>query len=381
MRDHVLNRTKLTVLAVSFFLVSNLEVPFLLGAEKSGWQAEWTKAVEAANKEGQVNIYYWGSPYVLDAGAFQKRYPQIKLIVTSGLGGQLQQRILSERRAEKFLADVYIDGASNFHPNMFRAKALDSIRSVLILPEVVDESKWWRGRHKYIDAERRYVFAFTANPNYGTIAYNTKLVDLKELNSYWDFLGPKWRGKIEARDISVGGGGSAPMRFFYYNPELGPGFIIRLFSEMDTTLFGDTRQAVDWIGSGKFAICFFCPGAETARRQGLPVDSFRKSMKEGAGLSGQVGYVSLLNRAPHPNAAKVFINWFLSREGQIVFQEEQAKAGSARDSLRIDIPKVQIPPEDRRLEGVRYIELDNPDMLDMEPVRKVFREAIAARKR
>jgi len=365
------------ILFLSFFVVLISESSLLAAGEKAGWQADWTKTVETANREGQVNIYYWGSPYVLEAGAFQQKFPRIKVVITSGLGGQLQQRILSERRAGKFLADVHIDGASNFYPNMFRAGAMDPIRSVLVLPEVADESRWWRGRHKYIDAEEKYVFAFTANPNYGTIAYHTKLVDLKELNSYWDFLRPKWKGKIEARDISVAGGGSAPMRFFYYNSELGPAFIMRLFGEMDATLFRDTRQAVDWLASGKFAICFFCPGAETARQQGLPVDSLKKPLKEGAGLSGQVGYIGLLNRPPHPNAAKVFINWFLSREGQISFQKEQAKAGSARDSLRVDIPKDYIPPEDRRPEGAKTIELDHPDMLDMEPVRNLFREAIA----
>ena len=50
------------------------------------------------------------------------------------------------------------------------------------------------------------------------------------------------------------------------------------------------------------------------------------AMKEGVGLSSRVGYVALLNRAPHPNTAKVFINWFLSREGQDAYQRVQFQA-------------------------------------------------------
>jgi hypothetical protein len=240
-----------------------LQAPALAAEDRSA-QGAWPKTVEAAGKEGQVNVYYWGPAPAIDAGIFQKQFPQIKVVVTSGSGGQLLQRILSERRAEKYLADVFIDGASNFHPHIFNAKAVDPIKSALILPEVADESKWWRGKHKYLDKEQQYVLAFAGTPNFGTISYNTKLVDLNEIKSYYDFLNPKWKGKIAARDISDAGGGSSPMRFFYYNPELGPNFIRRLFTETDVTLFRDPRQAVDWLGSGKIAICFFCTGTEVA---------------------------------------------------------------------------------------------------------------------
>ena len=349
--------------------------------ENPSWQNEWSRTVEAAKKEGRVSIYHWGPPYVLNAGVFQKRYPDIKVVVITGRGPQISQRILLERRAGRFLADIQIDGASNFHPNMFKAKALDSIKSALILPEVVDESKWWQKKHKYIDKTERFVFTFASSPNYGTIAYNTNLVDMTEFESYWDFLKPKWRGKIEARNVVAGGGGNSPMRLFYYNSQLGPKFIRRLFSEMDITFFRSLRQGFDWLGTGKFAICLFCPGVNRARNQGLPVDSFRKTMKEGVGLSGQVGYMGLLNNAPHPNAAKVFINWFLSREGQITFQKAQFKAGSARDSRRIDIPKDYIDRRDRRVKGVSYVELDNSQILDMTIVRKLFKEAVAAGKK
>jgi ABC-type Fe3+ transport system substrate-binding protein len=111
--------------------------------------------------------------------------------------------------------------------------------------------------------------------------------------------------------------------------------------------------------------------------QGLPVDELGL-MKEGAGLHTQYGTLAFMNKAPNPNAAKVFINWFLSREGQSTLQRAVAKAGEgAPDSLRIDIPKDDLKPHDRRLEGVRYLDLDSrPEWIEMKPILKAFEEAL-----
>ena len=95
---------------------------------------------------------------------------------------------------------------------------------------------------------------------------------------------------------------------------------------MEVTLFRDFRQGPDWLATGKYAICFFCD-VDILKQQGLPVDTFGpRVFKEGGGLVQQFGTVALLNRAPHPNAAKVFINWLLSRKGQIA----RAKTHRAR---------------------------------------------------
>ena len=287
MRD-ALNTAMKTLSIFVFVLFVVVETLAASAAENPTWQVEWERTLAAAKKEGRINIYHWGPTYSLDAGVFQKRYPDIKVVIVSGRGPQTQHRILAERRAKKFIADVHIDGIPNFYPAMFRTKALDPIRSALILPEVVDESKWWRGKHKYVDRERKYLITFANTPSYGTIAYNTNLVDPKEFKSYWDFLNPKWKGKIEARDVRRPGPGSTPTRFFYYNPKLGPEFLRRLFSEMDIGLFRDNRQGVDWLANGKFAFCFFCTRVPEARDSGLAVDTFRRRLKEGAYVAGAI---------------------------------------------------------------------------------------------
>jgi ABC-type Fe3+ transport system substrate-binding protein len=111
----------------------------------------------------------------------------------------------------------------------------------------------------------------------------------------------------------------------------------------------------------------------------LPVDTFGpRVFKEGGGLVQQFGTLTLVNRAPHPNAAKVFINWLLSRRGQMALQKSQANAESPADSLRIDIPKDEVPFEQRRLPDIKYLDTGKPEWMDMKPVLDVVNEALKA---
>lgn len=345
------------------------------GAEpKAAWQAEWEKTLAAARQEGQVTVYMSGYDAVLPE--FQKEFPEIKLVAVTGRGNQLGQRVMSERRAEKYFADVVSAGANPNYQQFYRAKILEPIRPALILPEVTDASKWLDGRHHYADPEGEYVFVYVGSATYGSIHYNTKLVDPKDFRSYWDILDPKWKGKIQARDVRQAGPGSGNMRFFYHHPDIGSKFIRRLFGEMDLTLFRDFRQGPDWLATGKFAICFFCD-VDQMKQQGLPVDTFGpKSFKEGGGLVQQFGTLALMDRAPHPNAARVFINWLLSRRGQSALQTILARSESPPDSLRIDISKDEVPLESRRLPGVNYLDTGRPEWIDMAPIIALVNEAL-----
>ena len=281
---------------------------------KPAWQQEWDRTLEAAKKEGQVAVYISGYEAVLPH--FEKEFPQIKVVAVTGRGNQLGQRLLTERRADKHLADIVSSGANPNYQQFYPAKALDPIKPALILPEVVDQTKWYLKKHQYSDPEGQYVLNYVGSATYGAINYNTKLVDVKEFKSYWDLLNPKWKGKIEVRDIREAGPGAGNTRFFYYHADLGPTFIRKLFGEMDATLFRDFRQGPDWLATGKYAICFFCD-VDVLKQQGLPVDTFGpRVFKEGGGLVQQFGTLALINRAPHPNAAKVFINWLLSRRAK-----------------------------------------------------------------
>ena len=365
----------LLLVACLFAVTTGVPVGTLDAAELKT-EAEWEKTVEAAKKEGQIVIYISGYEAVLPD--FKKEFPDIKVVAVSLRGNQLGQRLLAERRAEKYIADVVSSGVNPNYQQFYLAKALDPIKPGLALPEIIDQSKWYLKKHQYSDPEGQYVFNYVGSATYGAINYNTKVIDAKEFKSYWDLLNPKWKGKIEVRDIREAGPGAGNTRFFYYHPELGPAFIRKLFGETDVTLFRDFRQGPDWLATGKYAICFFCE-VDVLKQQGLPVDTLGPhAFKEGGGLVQQFGTLALVNRAPHPNAAKVFVNWLLSRKGQIALQKRTSNGESPADSLRIDIPKDDVPYLNRRLEGIKYLDTGKPEWIDMKPIVDLMNETLKA---
>jgi len=373
------NRKKALVYLLFSLLIlqlSGLTLGHAAEAKKPAWQAEWEKTLEAAKKEGQVTVYISGYEEVLPE--FEKEYPEIKLVSVTGRGSQLAQRMITERRGDKYLADVFNSGGVTTHGQLHIAKVLDPIKPALILPEVTDISKWYQKQHHYTDTEGQYVFSYVGSATYGSIHYNTKLVDARDFKSYWDLLSPKWKGKVVARDIRAPGPGSGNARLFYHHPDLGPSFVRKLFGEMDINLFRDYRQGPDWLAVGKYSICFFCD-VDVLKQQGLPVDTFGpKAFKEGGGLVQQFGTITLVNKAPHPNAARVFINWLLSRKGQIALQKTLVNSESPPDSLRIDIPKDDVPLLSRRVDGVNYIDTSKPGWQDMKPVIQIMNEVLKA---
>jgi ABC-type Fe3+ transport system substrate-binding protein len=196
---------------------------------------------------------------------------------------------MAERRAGKQLADLHGGGANGAFSVLYKAKVLASLKSAMILPEVIDESKWHGGKHSFIDPEGQYIFAYLASVSTAQLFYNSKLVKPEEFKSLFDILQPRWKGRIIALDPTNTGLG-ATMQFFYHHPDLGPPFIRKLFGEMDVTFSREYRQMVDWLAQGKFAICVGCKETEKARAQGLPVEDFDTSLwKEGASFSAGGG--------------------------------------------------------------------------------------------
>ncbi len=351
---------------------------------RPGWQAEWERTVQAAKKEGALSLYLLQGDGELEAVAqhFQKKFPEIKVATTPGRGNTLAPRIMAERRAGKYLVDVYIAGTTTAYEVFYRAKILSSVRAALILPDVIDESKWWLGRHHYIDPEGQYIFVYVGNVG-EYVSYYTQSVAAGEIRSHWDFLRPKWKGKILSRDPKISGSQRIGLRMFYHTPELGAEFIRRLYGEMDVTITQEIRQATDWLAHGKFAICFFCSEILKVKAQGLPVDEFHTAQwKENRALTaGNMGSIVLPSEPPHPNAARVFVNWLLSREGQTVFQRTVNTPYNSEESLRTDIPKDMVRSEVRRAEGVKYWLVDKPEYIDMTPIYDIVEKALAQSKK
>jgi iron(III) transport system substrate-binding protein len=372
------------VIRLSLLLFALLEsFGFCQAAEPNpARQAEWERVIAGAKKEGEVRL--WGDQEITHpdiVAAFTKEYPFVRPVTVSGRVGELMPRIIAERRAGKYLADLYsggLGGRSFF--DFLKTGVLDPIKPVLLLPEVVDGSKWLNGEHYYADGEKRYVFMYEGSLAGVGLHYNTNLVDLKEFKSYWDLLNPKWKGRILLYE-RVGVGSPSVVRF-YYNAQLGSDFLRRLLTEMDLTVSQDRRQSSDWLASGKFPICIDCGDTDRAKQQGLPVDEFPHANLKEAGYeistSGNSG-LAFVNNASNPNAARIFANWFLSREGQTVWQSVMnTKVLEPSDSMRIDIPKDKVAAPARREEGRKY---RVTGFLDPDPPEKLFRELLSKDKR
>jgi len=368
----------LLALTLGTAVMSQTSSPRAAGT-KPGWEAEWERTVEAAKKEGEVTFVTSRDFDIVFSRYFHKKYPEIKPVAmtVAGMSGFLP-RIITERRAGKYLWDLYLGSSSTGYVNLYINHGLDPIPPNLILPEVLDESKWLGGKHEYVDKEEKYLFASNGVLQ-SYFFYNKTLLNPEEFSSFWDLLNPRWKGKIAIYDPTRPGN-ETPLRFIYYHPELGPEFLRRLVTEMDATLSRDRRQLADWVASGKFAMVFSTGLSNTiddAKRQGLPVDSFGpKNFKEGTALGGGSGAIGLINRAPHPNAARVAVNWLLSREGQMAYQKVSLDA----DSRRTDIPKDGVRARVRRVDGVKFMVPEKAEWMDMEPIYSFVKKAMRAKK-
>jgi len=338
------------------------------------WQVEWEKTVRAAEQEGQLTLYS-NEGIETSIKDFENKFPKVKVVLISGRAGQLVTRLMAERRAGKYLGDLTKLGTGSASA-LYRARPfpLQPFDYSFILPEVTDKSKWWQGKHHYADPEGKYIFSPCVSVHIDMVSYNTDLVKPSALTSYWDILNPRWKGKIGSMDPRVAGGREGG-RLIYYHPELGPQFFRRLLTEMDLVLNQDPRQAVDWLAQGRFAFLLFTSPREVlkAKEKTLPVDILDpRHMKEAPVVETASSSLILMDKPPHPNAAKLFINWLLSREGQISFQKSQGSC----DSARIDVPKDDVPPISRRTDGVQYFRLWDLEWMEGDAVRKFIDESL-----
>src|SRR5262249_57439103 len=108
-------------------------------------------------------------------------------------------------------------------------------------------------------------------------------------------------------------------------------------SEQAVVRTRDLRQQVEWGGRGRYPIAV--GGDDTFvvefRRQGLgqQVEPVALYSQLGGRQGPAFGNAMLMNRAPHPNAAKVYLNWLLSQEGQSSWTRN-----TDRNSRRLDVP-------------------------------------------
>jgi iron(III) transport system substrate-binding protein len=257
-------------------------------------------------------------------------------------------RVRAERAAGKYLLDVFVSGSDTPTMTFLPGGWLDRVEPALVSPEVIDKSKWKLGHLLYEDDAHTIlrVFQYVTSQ----LAFNSKLVKPSEVSAWKSLLDPKWQGKLIIKDPAVAGAGTSLIGYFYQ--VFGADFVRKLYRDQKPVISRDPRQAAQWLAQGEYPILVGPdPTAiERFRQIGYPVAPAFPTDGPSV-LSGGWGLVSLMNRAPHPNAAKLFINWLAGRAG------EQGFANAALSvSLRNDVTYSGVPAYVFPQKGVKYLD-------------------------
>ena len=207
-----------------------------------------------------------------------------------------------------------------------------------------------------MDREKRFVYGTTGNVA-AQVLVDRSIISEKQLNKIEDLVDPKWVGKISWQEPREAGGGSAAAGYWLHL--LGENFVRKLLSQ-EIIPVRDRRQQAEWLVKGKYPIGIAVTDQfldiYKAQGMGLAIEPLAPNTPAGGStrLGAGNGNVVLINRAPNPNAAKVFINWFLSRQGQEVFVKS-----TDDNSRRLDVPG---SPATAPKQGVKYININKEEL-------------------
>lgn len=280
------------------------------------WKADWDRTVTAAKTEGVLVISAPSGRLWRDFidTTWKKTYPEIELKMTPAASREFWPRIVKEQEVGQFLWDLRVGGPDNLSYNLKRQGYILPIRELLVLPDVLGDEKWWGGMDGlFLDKEKKYFLGFVLHDQ--TIAnYNKKFVTDPDGLQFTDLTAPEWKGKISMADPRGGSpltGASVLLKAY------GEDFVRKLYADQAPVVSKEPRLQIQWMLSGRYPVAFGVPTAAWVdyASRGVSLDDVVK-IKGTYSWSQGVGGIQLIKGAPHPNAAKVFINWILQDEIQ-----------------------------------------------------------------
>lgn len=312
-----------------------------------GWEAEWEKTLRAAQKEGKVVVYAATPGPALKAATseFKKKFG-FTLELLTGPPGEIRAKIVAERANGLYLQDVFITGMNSHYMVTVPRNWGIPMEPEFILPEVKDPNNWFGGKLPFED-EQKTILSFLSYPTMN-LAVNTELVKEGEITSFRDLLDPKWKGKIIINDPQVTGTAFNGFSSFVEYKVLDLDYYRRLSKQGPVQR--DATLQVDWVARGKYSAIVWPDTNEVRRYQEAGAPIAWVYPKEGAYISTDGSGTVLLDKLPHPNATRIFINWLLGKEGQRHIQKEMTY-----HSARVDIGTEGVDPLNTRREGVKYI--------------------------
>lgn len=342
-----------------------------VAADIPSWEQKWASLIKMAQKEGRLVLYTTVQPEVRQvmAESFEKK-SEVKVEIITGRGGEISTRILNERRAGLFLADTYVGGTTTLLTQLKPAGAIAPVMPLLFLPEVTDEKLWYKGTLPFMDREKMILQTrYTPGGDMMNVAFDPKLVKKDELASWQDLLNPKFKGKMNLQDPTTAGKGgkfiNKALNFYGLNWDY-----LRALARQEPVITRDERLMIEWIVKGKHIIAI--------NPHNEQYDIFKKAggeldfsiFKESRDILGGGSYnLAMIDRPVHPASAKLFANWFLSKEGQSIISR-----AAGIQSAREDTPVDYLPDYQRRKPGTEYFIETEEFVVNEEKLRPMILE-------
>jgi iron(III) transport system substrate-binding protein len=334
-------------------------------ATQPTWQVEWDRTLAAARQEGRVVVH--GPPGdIVRRGmteGFRKAFPDIGLEWLGGRGGEAAAKMEAERRAGIYSVDAFLGGTTTALTQLKPMGAVEPIKPALLLPEVTDGSKWLGNRLDFSDRDEQNI-VFVTIPKINLL-YDPRTVRPEEIDELQELLDPKWKGRLVINDPTVPGAGNVLFRWLWavLGPDQTPGYV-RALREQADAVDRDERRQVEWIARGRYAILVGPSDGvlHQLREQGMNVGTIVDFKGHGTAITPSFGTATLVNRAPNPNAARVFVNWLLTKDGQTAYSTSMDQA-----SRRLDVATDHLPVEGVLKTDVNYWATYTEDVVNMPP--------------
>jgi ABC-type Fe3+ transport system substrate-binding protein len=308
--------------------------------------------IEGAKKEGKLQIYALLAvpEHMQIVQRFKEKYPFIEVSLFRATSERLYTRIENEARANGHFVDVI--GVSGFQFYQLLKRGLigkyESPERRYFDPAFKDKNGYWT--------------AYYVNPM--VTAYNTSQLSAQEApKDYGDLIDPKWKGKLVMEDEEI--------EWFstmmgYWGEEKGLAYMQRLAAQNFTIRHGHTLMT-QLVAAGEYpgAVIVYGPQTQSIRNSGAPIDWHALNPTvSGTNLMG------IAARAPHPNAAMLYIDHMLSLEIQRDYLSTKFFKVSARQGIPSSVMQ--------KLSKVKVIPVDITQSENFEKHRKRFREIFMA---
>jgi iron(III) transport system substrate-binding protein len=323
-----MRRVSMLLLLLSVF---NLGFSFRSVAQDSHTQ----KLIDGAKKEGALVWYMSAS--IEDAKAillaFNKKYPFLKTDFFRAGSARLFNRIMNEARAGKVLFDLVAVRGLETH---------QLVKAGLLQPYVSPESAAYPAGFK--DLKGYWVDYFDS---YNVIGYNTQLVARDQAPKSWeDLLDPKWKGKIALDEENFSWYGAMTQKWGKEKTQR----YMRALAKQDIQLRNGQTLIAQLMAAGEFSVAMvLAHRIEKMKEQGAPVEWVTTLDPVTASLHP----IGIAAKAPHPNAAKLFVDFILSKDGQqLLLSIERTPARPGIDT-KMEARKLKLFPMPPEL-GERY---------------------------